>query len=309
MARPLRIECEGAFCHVAARGNEKKRIFLSKADYEKFLDNLKSAAARFSVIVHCYVLMGNRCHLIVETPKANLSVFMHAIQSGYTTYFNRKRDRSGHLFQGRFKSVLVDADSYLLELSRCIHLKPRPRSYRRRSRGLSAATLPLLTPLGRRWSSATSFSSRRLPPLYRIGPPGRSEKSSRKHLRRHDSRQKGLHQKDASNAERDGQKGNLFSKGASRLCRRSRRHCGVGCLPLQNTIRNSSCFFSLSKLRRLSIPETYGSVQSAARRPLRKRQLFRRSEDSEQADGAHEERSRDKAGDRATGKEIVHCQG
>ena len=124
MARPVRIEYEGAFYHVTARGNERKKIFVSKADYEKFLANLKDAAARFSVVVHSYVLMGNHYHLIVETPKANLSSFMHAIQSGYTTYFNRKRGRAGHLFQGRFKSILVDKDAYLLELSRYIHLNP-----------------------------------------------------------------------------------------------------------------------------------------------------------------------------------------
>ena len=124
MARPLRIEYEGAFYHVTARGNERKKIFISKADYEKFLANLKEAAARFSVVVHSYVLMGNHYHLIVETPNANLSSFMHMVQSGYTTYFNRKRDRSGHLFQGRFKSILVDKDAYLLELSRYIHLNP-----------------------------------------------------------------------------------------------------------------------------------------------------------------------------------------
>ncbi len=122
MARPLRIEYEGAFYHIIARGNEGKKIFLSKTDYEKFLSNLKEAAGRFSVVVHCYVLMGNHYHLIIETPKANLSSFMHAIQSGYTTYFNTKRGRSGHLFQGRYKSILVDKDAYLLELSRYIHL-------------------------------------------------------------------------------------------------------------------------------------------------------------------------------------------
>jgi putative transposase len=137
MARPLRIEYEGAFYHVTARGNERKSIFLSKADYEKFLSNLGESASRFSVIIHCYVLMGNHYHLVIETPQANLSVFMHAIQSGYTTYFNKKRNRSGHLFQGRYKSLLVDKDAYLLELSRYIHLNPvaahiteKPEDYR-----------------------------------------------------------------------------------------------------------------------------------------------------------------------------------
>jgi putative transposase len=81
--------------------------------------------------------MGNHYHLLIETTKVNLSVFMHTVQSGYTVYFNRKRNRSGHLFQGRFKSLLVDKDAYLLELSRYIHLNPvrariteRPEGYR-----------------------------------------------------------------------------------------------------------------------------------------------------------------------------------
>jgi putative transposase len=124
MARPLRIEYEGAFYHITARGNERKSIFLSRADYEKFLSCLKEAALRYSIIIHCYVLMGNHYHLLIETLRANLSAFMHALQSGYTTYFNRKRHRSGHLFQGRYKSLLIDKDVYLLELSRYIHLNP-----------------------------------------------------------------------------------------------------------------------------------------------------------------------------------------
>ncbi len=135
MARPLRIEYEGAFYHITARGNERKRVFLSKADYEKFLADLRSSAERFSVVIHCYVLMGNHYHLIVETPKANLSSFMHAIQSGYTTYFNTKRGRSGHLFQGRYKSILIDKDAYLLELSRYIHLNPVRARMREKQRG------------------------------------------------------------------------------------------------------------------------------------------------------------------------------
>jgi len=124
MARPLRIEYEGAFYHVTARGNDRKLLFLSKSDYEKFLANLKEVSLRFSVPIHCYVLMGTHYHLLIETPRANLSAFMHAIQSGYTAYFNKKRNRSGHLFQGRYKSLLVDKDAYLLELSRYVHLNP-----------------------------------------------------------------------------------------------------------------------------------------------------------------------------------------
>jgi len=124
MARPLRIEYEGAFYHVTTRGNDKKKIFLSAKDYDKFLSYLSEACRKYGVVLHAYVLMGNHYHLIVETPQANLSAFMHFVNSPYTTYFNIKRKRSGHLFQGRYKALLVDKDSYLLELSRYIHLNP-----------------------------------------------------------------------------------------------------------------------------------------------------------------------------------------
>ena len=113
MARPLRIEYAGAFYHITARGNDRKKIFLSVQDYDKFLSYLSEACHKYGVILHAYVLMGNHYHLIVETPGANLSVFMHHINSAYTTYFNLKRKRSGHLFQGRYKAFLIDKDSYL----------------------------------------------------------------------------------------------------------------------------------------------------------------------------------------------------
>jgi len=124
MARPLRIEFAGAVYHVTARGNERKNIFFSNTDYKKFLEYLKEAKKKFKVIVHSYVLMSNHYHLILETLDANLSKAMHYINGSYTTYINVKRRRSGHLFQGRYKSILVDKDNYLLELSRYIHLNP-----------------------------------------------------------------------------------------------------------------------------------------------------------------------------------------
>ncbi len=136
MARPLRITYEGAFYHVTARGNERRKIFLSRTDYEKFLSYLTDALHKYGVILHSYVLMANHYHLIVETPKANLSTFMHGLGSSYTTYFNLRRRRTGHLFQGRYKAFLIDVDSYLLELSRYLHLNPvragitaRPEDY------------------------------------------------------------------------------------------------------------------------------------------------------------------------------------
>jgi len=124
MARPLRIEFEGAVYHVTARGNERRKIFFSKRDYEKFKEYLAEAKEKYQLIVHCYVLMTNHYHLLIETPEKNLSKIMHYINSSYTTYTNVKRKRSGHLFQGRFKSIVVDKDSYLLELSRYLHLNP-----------------------------------------------------------------------------------------------------------------------------------------------------------------------------------------
>jgi putative transposase len=124
MARPVRIEYEGAVYHVTARGNERKNIFFSKTDYVKFLQYLTEAKRKFNSNLLCYVLMSNHYHLIIETPDANLSRAMHYINGSYTTYINAKRKRSGHLFQGRYKAIIVDRDNYLLELSRYIHLNP-----------------------------------------------------------------------------------------------------------------------------------------------------------------------------------------
>ena len=124
MARPLRIEYEGAFYHVTARGNERKRIFFAKSDYEAFKGYVKEAKEKYGARLYCYVLMTNHYHLLVETPKANLSRLMQYLNGSYTNYFNRKRKRSGHLFQGRYKAIVVERDSYLLELSRYLHLNP-----------------------------------------------------------------------------------------------------------------------------------------------------------------------------------------
>ncbi len=124
MARPLRIEYEGAVYHVTARGNERKKIFFTKTDYGKFLTYLKEAKKKYNIDLHCYALMSNHYHLIIETSEANLGRAMHYINGSYTTYINIKRNRSGHLFQGRYRSILVDTDNYLLELSRYIHLNP-----------------------------------------------------------------------------------------------------------------------------------------------------------------------------------------
>ena len=124
MARPLRIEYEDAFYHITARGNERKRIYFGKTDYERFKKYLAEAEIKYGILIHCYILMSNHYHLILETPVGNLSKAMHYINGSYTTYVNITRRRSGHLFQGRYKSIVVDKDNYLLELSRYIHLNP-----------------------------------------------------------------------------------------------------------------------------------------------------------------------------------------
>ena len=124
MARPLRIEYEGAFYHVTARGNEWRKIFFSRKDYEKFKEYLAEALEKYRFKLHAYVLMTNHYHLLIETSEKNLSRLMHYINSSYTTYINVKRKRSGHLFQGRYKAIVIDRDNYLLELSRYIHLNP-----------------------------------------------------------------------------------------------------------------------------------------------------------------------------------------
>lgn len=124
MARPLRIEFPDAFYHVTSRGNERKTIFRNQRDRERFLTYLESAHHRYGAILHVYCLMDNHYHLLIETPRGNLSQILHHINGAYTTYFNIRHGRSGHLFQGRFRAILVEKDSYGEELSRYIHLNP-----------------------------------------------------------------------------------------------------------------------------------------------------------------------------------------
>ena len=124
MARPLRIQYPGAFYHITGKGSEGRRIFLGSTDYEKFKEYLLEAQRKFHVVVHCYVLLGNEYQLIAETREANLSRFMHHLAGNYTTYFNTRRRITGHLFQGRFKAILIEEKSLLLELTRYMHLNP-----------------------------------------------------------------------------------------------------------------------------------------------------------------------------------------
>lgn len=124
VARPLRVEYPGAHYHVINRGNAGENIFETNKDREKFLIYLGKAVERFSLTIHTYCLMANHYHLLVETPKANLSAAMQWLSVSYAVYYNRKQQRRGHLFEGRFKALLIEADAYLQELSSYIHLNP-----------------------------------------------------------------------------------------------------------------------------------------------------------------------------------------
>lgn len=124
MARPLRIQYENAYYHVTCRGNAGQAIFSNDADRTTFLDLLERSRDIYQTEILAYVLMSNHFHLLVKTPLGNLQEFMRHFNISYTSYFNWKHDLRGHLYQGRYKSFLVDADNYLQEVSRYIHLNP-----------------------------------------------------------------------------------------------------------------------------------------------------------------------------------------
>lgn len=150
MARPLRIEFPDALYHVTSRGNEQRPIFSDDVDRKMFLTFLGQAVQRFGWSLTAWVLMTNHFHLVIQTPEANLSRGMHWLNGTYAGWFNRRHGRSGHLFQGRFHSFLVEKETYLRELLRYVVLNPvrakmvaRPEDYLwssyRSTAGLEAA--------------------------------------------------------------------------------------------------------------------------------------------------------------------------
>ena len=155
MSRPLRLEFHGAIYHVTSRGNARAPIFADDDDRESFLATLAHAVERFHWLCHAYCLMDNHYHLLIETPDPNLSKGMRQLNGLYTQRFNRRHSRVGHVFQGRFKAIVVERDSYLLELCRYVVLNPlrakrvkQPQQYPwssyRATAGFAAA-LPFLT--------------------------------------------------------------------------------------------------------------------------------------------------------------------
>ncbi|OGV61757.1 MAG: hypothetical protein A2283_23820 [Lentisphaerae bacterium RIFOXYA12_FULL_48_11] len=125
MTRPLRIDVEGGWYHVTARGIERRAIFKEARDYEHFLELLDEMTSRYGVEVHAYALMVNHYHLLIRTPRANASAAIQWLNVSYSVWFNKKRGRVGHVFQGRFTSILVDGEgSWALNSSVYIHLNP-----------------------------------------------------------------------------------------------------------------------------------------------------------------------------------------
>jgi len=136
MSRPLRIQYPGAHYHLTCRGNERKDIFLDQEDRKAFLEKLSLSLSIYQVSLLAYVLMSNHFHLLVATPQGNLSEFMRHFNISYTSAFNRRHGRAGHLYQGRYKAFLIDSDNYLVEVSRYIHLNPiRVVSFSRKGAG------------------------------------------------------------------------------------------------------------------------------------------------------------------------------
>ncbi len=124
MTRPLRIEYAGAVYHITSRGNEKKAVFKDDQDRINFLNTLQHVNKRYNWLCHAYCMMDNHYHLLIETPDGNLSLGMRQLNGVYTQLFNKRHQRTGHLFQGRYKSILIQKDSHLLEVCRYVVLNP-----------------------------------------------------------------------------------------------------------------------------------------------------------------------------------------
>jgi REP element-mobilizing transposase RayT len=124
MSRKPRLHYPGALYHVITRGNNRQKIFLSDEDYACFLEKLKAVKAKKQFMLHAYCLMPNHVHLLVTVENTPLSGIMQRVLTGYTSHFHRTHKKSGHVFQGRYKAIICEKDSYLMELVRYIHLNP-----------------------------------------------------------------------------------------------------------------------------------------------------------------------------------------
>lgn len=150
MARPLRVEYDGAVYHVTSRGNARKPIYKDDKDRITFLDILHQVNKRYNWLCHAYCLMKNHYHLILETPDGNLSQGMRQLNGVYTQAFNKKHGRVGHVYQGRYKAILIQKESHLLEVCRYVVLNP-------------VRAKLLEKPAEWRWSSYTATSGKGKP--------------------------------------------------------------------------------------------------------------------------------------------------
>ena len=153
MSRAWRIEYEGALYHIFSRGNRKKDIFFDNDDRRLFLSTIDDMSQRFGVQILCYVLMSNHYHLLVKTKRANLKTAMHWFGTTYTQRFNTRHSIIGHLFQGRYKSILVENEDYMLLLSCYIHRNPLRANYVERLADY-------------RWSSYLAYAYGQSPPSW-----------------------------------------------------------------------------------------------------------------------------------------------
>ncbi len=159
MARPPRIEFEGALYHVTSRGNARQIIFHTDQDRQRFLRQLQDNLEQYGVILYAWVLMSNHYHLVVRTPRANLGRFMQRLNSSYSLYYRYKHAKPGHAFGGRYKAPLVESDEYLLALTQYVHLNPvktkaaKQKTPRERIRMLEAYS----------WSSYSDYVKSRAP--------------------------------------------------------------------------------------------------------------------------------------------------
>jgi len=153
MARPLRLEFAGALYHVTSRGDRREDIYLTDNDRNAYLEILGEVCERYNWIIHAYCLMDNHYHILIETPDSNLSKGMRQLNGVYTQYFNRTHKRVGHVYQGRYVAIIIQKETYLLEVARYVVLNPvRARMVR------TAKDWP--------WSSYRATSGHICPPVW-----------------------------------------------------------------------------------------------------------------------------------------------
>lgn len=150
MGRPQRVIFENAYYHVMNRGASRGNIFFDEEDKKNFLGTLSDASNQYDIEIHAYCLMDNHYHLLIKTPKANISRAMRHLNGVYTQRYNRRHDTDGALFRGRYKAILIDSDAYLLHLTKYIHLNP-----------LSAKMVEQLEDY--EWSSYLAYIGKRAP--------------------------------------------------------------------------------------------------------------------------------------------------